>query len=313
MAELDIARPHAVLPHARRKGFLAFCALLSVLIAGLLVSPVGAVAGRRGPTADPHERRATSHVQPAVRPDPKTNDETGEPTASTLPDVAGIPGRTYARLLDADGPVRCGAGTQPLVALTFDDGPGVLTQQTVRLLRARGMTATFFLVGKLLGESRFEDLPALDAGLGTVGDHTWDHVSMLGMSQTELQAQIARTRGAISRVSGERVVLFRPPLGQHDARVDAYVRSLGMLSVLWSIDSGDSQGASADKIYRTVRESLSPGDIVLLHEGRGTTQRALPRILDLIEARGLTPVTVPQLLAQDPPTNAQLRTDTCPA
>lgn len=313
MAELDIPRPHAVLPRARRKGFLAFCALLSALIAGLLVSPVGAVAGRRGSTGDPQERRGTPGAHAAARPSATAGNEPSEPTTAALPDVAGIPGRTYARLLNADGPVRCGAGTQPLVALTFDDGPGVFTRQTVQLLRERGMTATFFLVGKLLGESRFEALPALDAGLGAVGDHTWDHVSMLGMSQTELQTQIARTRGAIARMSGERVVLFRPPLGQHDARVDAYVRSLGMLTVLWSVDSRDSQGASADQVYRTVRDSLSAGDIVLLHEGRGTTQRALPRILDLIEARGLTPVTVPQLLAQDPPTNAQLRTDTCPA
>jgi peptidoglycan/xylan/chitin deacetylase (PgdA/CDA1 family) len=84
-----------------------------------------------------------------------------------------------------------------------------------------------------------------------------------------------------------------------------------MLEILWSIDSGDSQGASARRIYRTVREQLSPGDIILLHEGRGTTQNALPRILDVIGARGYRAVTVPQLLAMDPPTNEQLRSHSC--
>ncbi len=216
-------------------------------------------------------------------------------------------------MIDAGEPIYCGAGTQPLVALTFDDGPGPFTEQTIDLLRRRGMTATFFEVGKLLGESRFQGLPRMAARLGAVGDHTWDHVSVVGMSRAELDAQIARTRHGIARAAGERVVLFRPPLERHDHRVDAYVRSLGMLQVLWSVDSGDSQQASADRIFRTVRESVSPGDIVLLHENRETTQRALPRILELIERRGYTTVTVPRLLAVDPPTREQLRQHTCPA
>ena len=318
-------RPRGVLPQARRKGFVAFCAVLTALIAGLLVSPVGASADRRGSNADPQKRRATSTTRSQPQRDETRGAEdpgsdassAGEPvnvTSIAIPgNAVGIPSTIFTRLLEASGPVRCGAGTQPLVALTFDDGPGVLTRQTVELLRERDMTATFFLVGKLLGEPRFEDLPALDARLGALGDHTWDHVSMVGRAQAELEAQIADARRAIARTSGERVALFRPPLGQHDERVDAYVRSLGMLTVLWSLESGDSQGASADRIYRTIRDSLSAGDIILLHENRGTTQRALPQILDLIEARGFTTVTVPELLAQDPPTNQQLRAGTCPA
>lgn len=312
MAELHTARPHGVLAPTRRKGFLAFCALVTALIAGMLASPF-ASADRRAERSGPSTQHRAQPTAPAdAEPSPAADLSTVASVDPAPASVVGIPGKTYQRLLEADGPVRCGAGTQPLVALTFDDGPGVLTQQTLDLLRERGMTATFFLVGKLLGESRFERLPMLDARLGALGDHTWDHVSMLGRSQTELAEQIAHTRRAIARQAGVRVALFRPPLGQHDARVDAYVRSLGMLTVLWSVESGDSQGASADRIFRTVRDSLSPGDIVLLHENRGTTQRALPRILDLIEARGYTTVTVPELLAQDPPTNAQLRADTCP-
>ena len=324
MAEIDIVRPHGVFPHARRKGFLAFCAVLTALIAGLLTSPVGAAADRGGAMADLQERRATAVAGTTAREHPRQpvdaparSDQTASadpaPSAAVPGNAVGIPSSTFTRLLEVDGPIRCGAGTLPLVALTFDDGPGVLTRQTMRLLHEHGMTATFFLVGKLLGEPRFEGLPELAARIGALGDHTWDHVSMVGRTQTELDAQIAVTRRAITRASGERVALFRPPLGQHDERVDASVRSLGMLTVLWSLESGDSQGASADRIFRTVRDSLSAGDIILLHENRGTTQRALPRILDLIEARGFTTVTVPELLAQDPPTSQQLRAGTCPA
>lgn len=304
-----MARPRGA---AHRRGFLAFCAALTALIATLLLHPFVAAADRAPTHAAAVEPQATAPNGPDGRPEELSGATIATPSMASA-SIGGIPTGTFGRLLDAGQPIRCGAGTEPLVALTFDDGPGVLTRQTVRLLRERGMTATFFLVGKLLDESRFEGLPALAADLGAVGDHTWDHVSMAGASTGELTEQIARTRRAIGEAAGVRVTLFRPPLGARDRQLDAYVRSLGMLTILWSIESGDSQGASADRIFRTVRDSLSPGDIVLLHDNRGTTQRALPRILDIIEARGYRAVTVPELLALDPPTRAQLRAGTCPA
>jgi len=133
------------------------------------------------------------------------------------------------------------------------------------------------------------------------------------LSQDELDAQIAQTRRVAADAAGERVLLFRPPLGAHDERVHSYLRSIGMLNILWSLESGDSQGRNAMKIFRTVRHGLSAGDIILLHENRGTTQKALPQILDLIERRGLRTVTVSELLTVDPPTAEQLRQHSCPS
>src|SRR5581483_3150092 len=49
-----------------------------------------------------------------------------------------------------------------------------------------------------------------------VGDHTWDHVSVNGMTASELDAEIGHTRRVASSDAGEPVFLFRPPLGQHD-------------------------------------------------------------------------------------------------
>jgi peptidoglycan/xylan/chitin deacetylase (PgdA/CDA1 family) len=219
---------------------------------------------------------------------------------------------TLQRLIAAGEPIYCGAGTKPLVALTFDDGPGPDTLQTIATLRAAHMTATFFEVGKLLGENSFQGIPRSAARFGAVGDHTWSHVTMNGLSTSQLDAEIGRTRRALGRLTGTHVSMFRPPLGLHDGRVDTYVRSNGMLEILWSIDSQDSMGASADKIFRNVRDGLSAGDIILLHENRGTTQNALPRIIELIQQRGFQTVTVPELLAQDPPTAQQLRQHSCP-
>jgi peptidoglycan/xylan/chitin deacetylase (PgdA/CDA1 family) len=310
MAEFDVARPRGAFPHGRRRGFLAFCAVLTALIGLFVLNPFAASAGRAGPAPRAREADHTS------RPRATAEAPAAEAPAATSPVAATTvsSGGTLQRLIDAGEPVYCGAGTQPLVALTFDDGPGVLTGQTLDLLRERGMTATFFVAGKLVGVPWIDDtLVARAARLGEIGDHSWDHISMVGLSQAELDDQIARTRRVAAEAAGERVVLFRPPLGQHDEQVRSYLRSIGMLTVMWSLESRDSQGDNAVKIFRTVRDGLSAGDIILLHENRGTTQKALPQILDLIEQRGLRTVTVSELLALDPPTPEQLRTHACPA
>jgi peptidoglycan/xylan/chitin deacetylase (PgdA/CDA1 family) len=104
-----------------------------------------------------------------------------------------------------------------------------------------------------------------------------------------------------------RVGLFRPPYGAHDPRVDAEARRLGMVQVLWNVDSGDSAGADHNEIARRVLDGIGPGAIVLMHENRGQTIRALrERILPELRKRRLKLVTVPHLLAVNPPSRRQL-------
>jgi peptidoglycan/xylan/chitin deacetylase (PgdA/CDA1 family) len=310
MAEHELTlRPHGgdVFLRRRRRGFGAFCALMAFAITALAITsfrPGAARADRAGrQTADPR----TGGGKNGVTIGPRSGSGSG--SGGSGPD--GGAGTTLQRLIDAGQPIYCGGGTQPLVALTFDDGPGPDTLETIAALKAAGMTATFFEVGKLLGEPMFDGIPKTAARFGAIGDHTWDHISMLGLSANELDAEITRTRRLLQQITGQHVFMFRPPLGQHDATVDAYVRAAGMLQIMWTIDSGDSMGANDDQIYRTIRAHLSPGDIVLLHENRGTTQNALPRIIRLIQRKGYRTVTVPQLLTMDPPSPEQLRHHTC--
>ena len=84
---------------------------------------------------------------------------------------------------------------------------------------------------------------------------------------------------------------------------------LGMLEVLWSIDSRDSEGATWTEMLRNVKAELRPGSIVLFHENRGQTLKVINRLLPWMRRRGLRSVSVPELLAMDPPSDAQVRAD----
>jgi peptidoglycan/xylan/chitin deacetylase (PgdA/CDA1 family) len=203
-------------------------------------------------------------------------------------------------------PVYCGGGRGNYVALTFDDGPGPYTARTLQILQAAGATATFFDVGKKL--RYWPDLPREEAQIGVVGDHTWSHLPLTALPSVHQRTQILRARAALARATGVPVELFRPPEEFHSRASDKLVSSAGMLEVMWSTDSQDSvPGANSVVVLQNARDGLRPGAIILFHENRGSTLSALPALLQLIRDKGLQTVTVPELLALDPPTEAQVR------
>jgi peptidoglycan-N-acetylglucosamine deacetylase len=210
-----------------------------------------------------------------------------------------------ARLGRRGLPVYCGGHRGHAVALTFDDGPGPYTHLVLRLLRRDHARATFFLVGRLVGD--WPTLPVRELALGSLGDHTWSHVNLAALPTPAVTSQLEDTRGAILADAHVRVGLFRPPYGSRNAAVDRVARRLGMLDVLWNVDSFDWAGANWSEIARNVLHHVSPGAIVLMHENRGQTIRALKFVvLPALRRLRYRLVTVPQLLALDPPSAAQL-------
>jgi peptidoglycan-N-acetylglucosamine deacetylase len=202
-------------------------------------------------------------------------------------------------------PLFCGAPRKRLVALTFDDGPGVYSHFAIKKLRAYHARATFFLVGKEIPV--WPGIAQRERPLAAFGDHTMTHPFLPGLSQAAMTAEIADAQALIARTTREPVVLFRPPYEARTSAVDAEAQRLGMLEVLWNVDSADSLGANYAGIARNVIAGLAPGSIILMHENRGQTIRALSPILRAVRRKHLRAVTVPELVAQDPPTLHQLQ------
>ena len=202
-------------------------------------------------------------------------------------------------------PLFCGGRSERMVALTFDDGPGPYTRLAVAKLRKHHLRATFFLVGKQI--RAFPGLAGLEKRVGVAGDHTMTHPFLPALPHTEMVQEIAGAKALIEHVTAQPVVLFRPPYEGLTPAIEREVRALGMLVVLWNVDSGDSLGANYAGIERNVLAGLHPGSIILMHENRGQTIRALLTVFAALARDHLRAVTVPELLAEDPPSLAQLR------
>jgi peptidoglycan/xylan/chitin deacetylase (PgdA/CDA1 family) len=143
--------------------------------------------------------------------------------------------------------------------------------------------------------------------VGVIGDHSYTHPVLTQLPSSEVESQLARTKAQIEADSGQHVDLFRPPYGLRNAVVDETAKRLGMLDIIWTVDSGDSLGANYAGITQNVEAGLHPGAIILMHENRGQTIRALTTILPELHRRHLRSVTLPELFASDPPSVAQLR------
>ncbi|MFE2914912.1 polysaccharide deacetylase family protein [Kitasatospora indigofera] len=175
------------------------------------------------------------------------------------------------------------------VALTFDDGPHPgSTPALLAILAAAGRPATFFLRG-----DQAERHPGLvreihRAGFG-IGNHSFSHPHLTGLPPAGIEAEIERTQRTLSRLTGTRPTLFRPPYGESDQVVRAAAAAAGLTEVLWTVDTRDWAGADPAGIAGAVA-AARPGDVVLLHDhGRRNTVDALPLVLAALARRGLSP------------------------
>ncbi len=216
-----------------------------------------------------------------------------------------IGNRTVRRLAKLGLPIYCGGHHGDEVAFTFDDGPGPYTSLALKKLRETGERATFFVVGRSVDQ--FPGYLPRELKEAAIGDHTYTHPELTALAPNVVYSEIARTAQRIQAESGEHVDLFRPPYELHNATVDRVAKQLGLLEILWNVDSADSLGADYAQITRNVEAGLRPGSIVLMHENRGQTIRALTALLPELHRRHLRSVSLPELLASDPPSVAQVR------
>jgi peptidoglycan/xylan/chitin deacetylase (PgdA/CDA1 family) len=183
------------------------------------------------------------------------------------------------------------------VALTFDDGPSPATGEIVRELEHEHAPATFFMVGNEVPGHRTLLQRMLRDGF-MIGNHTLTHAYVAGAGPHAVH-QISSTQAIIRAASGFTPCLFRPPDGATSQALNAAVRSLDMLSILWNVDPQDWRTPGTPAIVSNVLRQTHAGSIILLHDGGGPrdqTLAALPTIIHSLTARGLRFVTITQLL-----------------
>lgn len=184
---------------------------------------------------------------------------------------------------------------RPRIALTFDDGPHpVYTPALLDGLKERGVTATFFVVGKNI-EGNEDIIRRMDEEGHLIGNHTWDHVKITGLPAAEACDQLARTSEKIREITGKNTEYVRPPFGEWDKKLDC---GFAMFPVLWSVDPLDWTTKNTDTVVRKVLEGATDGGIILLHDYYQSSVDAALRIVDSLTEQGYEFVTVDKLVLE---------------
>lgn len=276
----------------RRRQVIRRRIVTSVVVVGAVAGGAFLIARTAGSHGSVQEGRTTAPPAGDGPPKDRTTSTPGQTDDEAVD-------RALQRYVSLGLPVYRGGGKGKYVALTFDDGPGPMSSQVVDKLESHGFRATFFLCGTNVAGHR--DVIRREARVGALGDHTWSHPDLVRLPLADARSQMRSTQSAITAASGVPTRLFRPPYGSHNRGIDREARAAGMLTVLWSVDTRDSLGASWDEILATLKRGTTPGAIILMHENHGQTQKALNRYLPWLRRQGYTAVTVPELLALDPP------------
>ncbi|MFC0469081.1 polysaccharide deacetylase family protein [Halalkalibacter kiskunsagensis] len=193
-----------------------------------------------------------------------------------------------------------GDASKKRIALTFDDGPeDTYTPQILEILKEKDVKATFFVIGKMAKEYP-ERLKEIYSEGHAIGNHTWDHPHLPELTDQQFNETIQSTTAEIEKITGVKPDLFRPPFGEIEERQVELLTEQGYRSIMWTADTKDWSGVSAEEIVTRVKEEAQPGVIVLQHnyhvEGEFETVEALPEIIDELHAQGYEFVTVPTLL-----------------
>lgn len=197
---------------------------------------------------------------------------------------------------------------EPVVSLTFDDGPHPeFTPQLLEILERHRARATFFVVGEA-AHRQPELLHQLVLAGHVIGNHTWDHPSLPRLSGAERRQQILRCKEVIAPYDRG---LFRPPFGHQNpaSRLDA--ARLGYQVVTWNAVGYDWLDHDGDWIVDDLTRSIQCGSIILLHDAlyqtleeryadRSPTLAAVDMLLDRL-SRQFRFVTVPELLQSGRP------------
>jgi peptidoglycan/xylan/chitin deacetylase (PgdA/CDA1 family) len=165
--------------------------------------------------------------------------------------------------------VACVATDQPVIGLSYDDGPDPeQTPGVLDALAAAGARATFFVLA-----DRAAAHPGLISRISAEGHeialHGEDHTRLTTLPVREALRRIRRGKRRLEDLTGRPVKLFRPAYGAQTVTQAIGTRACGLEIVLWTAWARDWEDAPAADVAARAFSALHSGGFLLLHDSTG--------------------------------------------
>ena len=186
---------------------------------------------------------------------------------------------------------------KPMVALTFDDGPGLKTMELLKALKEYEARATFFTCGTSLKRKDIdvENVLKTMKNIGCeISNHTMDHSELSKLSKREIISQIKGVNNILRNYTGDGAAQLRPPYGDgiHNKKV---TDNVGLPMIYWSIDTLDWKTRSKRETVKAVMKNVQDGDIILMHDIHSWSVDAAIEVIPKLIKKGYQLVTVSEM------------------
>jgi peptidoglycan/xylan/chitin deacetylase (PgdA/CDA1 family) len=204
--------------------------------------------------------------------------------------------------------ITSGDWVEPYVALTFDlcqdpQYPAGYDDAIVEILQRYDVPATFFMGGDWMRTHPEETRLLASNPKFELGNHSWSHADFTTLTAEQMAQELQTTQDMLFQLTGKQARLFRPPSGGTNDLSLQVTAEHGLYTVLWDSVSGDPDpNFDAATILTEIQRTVRKGSIIIMHaNGRGWhTAEALPSVIEYLQNRGFTPVTVSQLIGLEP-------------
>ena len=206
-------------------------------------------------------------------------------------------------LPDSSLPFCRGLNSEKEIALSFDacptSGSNHFNKVIANTLIETRTPATIFLSGRWVEEDSAATRLLASDSLIELGNHSFTHPHMTGLTPEKMKQQLERTQKIIADLTGKTPFLFRAPYGEYNDTLVKVAKALGLATVQFSVESGDPDTSfTADRLIAWVTKEAKNGSIVIMHiNNRGWhTAQALPTIIADLREKGYRLVKVSDLM-----------------
>lgn len=180
---------------------------------------------------------------------------------------------------------------KPMIALTFDDGPGPRTDELLAQLEKHNAKATFFVVKGNAKKYKKELKKMREIGC-EIGNHSSTHPQLTKLSPEEIKEEMAGTNNVIADATGYAATVMRPPYGAINDKVKENVE---LPLILWNRDTLDWKTKNTSATINYVMNTARDGDVILMHDIHGATIDAAIKLIPKLQDQGFQLVTVTEL------------------
>lgn len=177
----------------------------------------------------------------------------------------------------------------PEILFTFDDGPNIhTTPKVLDTLREHGVQAVFFGVGRMLERPEAQAvIERIIAEGHIIANHTMRHGELCRLPEAEAVAEIDEGYRVLHQAAAMPIPWFRTPYGARCQRLVAQLAERQVTHFHWDIDPQEWRHGSAKRTSAYLIRALERAqgrEVVLMHDTKQATVKALPEILEWIKA-----------------------------